>query len=59
LKRWREYTAVARPRGEHPNSWRSVGKKNNARHFTMKGRAFKEAVVLSGGKADGLMLRGG
>jgi len=28
--------------------------KDNARHFTMKGRAFEKASDLSGGKVEGL-----
>ena len=36
---------------------RQQQKKENARHFTMKGRASEEAVDLSGGKTDGPLWR--
>jgi hypothetical protein len=45
--------AVANPQGHRE----SAPKKKNARHFTMKGRAFEEAVDLSGGKTDGPLWR--
>jgi hypothetical protein len=41
-------TAMSRRSGEQMVE-RQLAEKNNARHFTMKGRAFREAAVLSGG----------